>query len=126
MSPRVGVPVSPPCPQEYERALAHVEQLLAAEPQNSQGLRLRRLIRQRMRRGEHRHRLGCLGRTGTCWDPHGDPYWDTLGHNRVCWDPHWDCWDTLRPPPGPTGTYWDVLGPLLAHTGTHWDPHQDH
>ncbi|KAM9609507.1 mitochondrial fission 1 protein isoform 1-T1 [Morphnus guianensis] len=36
--------------KEYERALAHVERLLGAEPHNSQGLRLQRLIRQRMRR----------------------------------------------------------------------------
>lgn len=110
VSPRVGVPVSPPCPQEYERALAHVEQLLAAEPQNSQGLRLRRLIRQRMRRGEHRHRLGCLGRTGTCWDPH----WDMLG-------PHWDHWNILehaRTPTGtPTGTHWDIIGSAGTPTG---------
>ncbi|XP_072704687.1 mitochondrial fission 1 protein [Ciconia boyciana] len=34
----------------YERALAHVERLLGAEPHNPQGLRLRRLIRDRMRR----------------------------------------------------------------------------
>ncbi|XP_035428137.1 mitochondrial fission 1 protein isoform X1 [Cygnus atratus] len=41
--------------KEYERALGYVGALLQAEPQNSQGLRLQRLIRARM------HRDGLLG-----------------------------------------------------------------
>ncbi|XP_030330432.1 mitochondrial fission 1 protein [Strigops habroptila] len=36
--------------KEYERALEHVERLLGAEPQNPQGLRLRRRIRDSMKR----------------------------------------------------------------------------
>ncbi|XP_061211367.1 mitochondrial fission 1 protein [Neopsephotus bourkii] len=36
--------------KEYERALEHVERLLGAEPQNTQGLRLRRRIRDSMKR----------------------------------------------------------------------------
>uniref|UniRef100_A0A8V5GV41 Uncharacterized protein n=1 Tax=Melopsittacus undulatus TaxID=13146 RepID=A0A8V5GV41_MELUD len=38
--------------KEYERALEHVERLLGAEPQNTQGLRLRQRIQESMRRGE--------------------------------------------------------------------------
>ncbi|KAM9367117.1 mitochondrial fission 1 protein isoform 2-T2 [Phaethornis superciliosus] len=36
--------------RDYEVALGHLQRLLAAEPQNPQGLRLRGLIRERMRR----------------------------------------------------------------------------
>ncbi|XP_053908758.1 mitochondrial fission 1 protein isoform X3 [Cuculus canorus] len=36
--------------REYERALTHIERLLANEPHNQQGQRLRRLIRQHMER----------------------------------------------------------------------------
>ncbi|XP_066841454.1 uncharacterized protein [Anser cygnoides] len=38
------------CCKEYERALGYVGALLQAEPQNSQGLRLQRHIRARVRR----------------------------------------------------------------------------
>ncbi|XP_053908757.1 mitochondrial fission 1 protein isoform X2 [Cuculus canorus] len=41
--------------REYERALTHIERLLANEPHNQQGQRLRRLIRQ------HMERAGLLG-----------------------------------------------------------------
>ncbi|XP_071656334.1 mitochondrial fission 1 protein isoform X2 [Patagioenas fasciata] len=36
--------------KEYERSLSHLDRLLALEPQNQQGLRLRRHVRDRMRR----------------------------------------------------------------------------
>ncbi|XP_053825386.1 mitochondrial fission 1 protein isoform X4 [Vidua macroura] len=38
------------CSPEYERSLAHLERLLAAEPQNAQVLRLRSRVRNRLRR----------------------------------------------------------------------------